>query len=147
MANIWDCISGFRKGRLISQQRNFPTAWCGCLQMAITSLFQLQFAHCLKRWTADFPSFKTTYSMDEMDSRKCSKYVQHFLSSWILHVRFLSLFSLLAFMICFWKRIIELQSLGSSCKWASNCFAMDSIELSSILDCFGDQKAIKNTKT
>ena len=40
-----------------------------------------------------------------------------------------------------------LQSFGSSCKWASNCFAMDSIELSSILDCFGDQNTIKNTKT
>ena len=29
----------------------------------------------------------------------------------------------------------------------SICFAMDSKELSSILDCFGDQKANKNTKT
>ena len=28
-----------------------------------------------------------------------------------------------------------------------NCFAMDSIELSSILDCFGDQITKKNTKT
>ena len=27
------------------------------------------------------------------------------------------------------------------------CFAMDSIELSLILDCFSDQKAIENTKT
>ena len=69
------------------------------------------------------------------------------LSSWILHVRFLSLLSLLAFMICFWQRTIKLQSLGSSRKWASNCFSTDSIELSSILDCFGDQITIKNTKT
>ncbi|WJZ84432.1 hypothetical protein VitviT2T_004036 [Vitis vinifera] len=29
----------------------------------------------------------------------------------------------------------------------SICFSMDSKELSSILDCFGDQKANKNTKT
>ena len=94
-----------------------------------------------------FRSFETTYSIHEIDSKKCSKCVQQLLSSWILHVRFLSLFSLLAFMICFWQRIIKLQSLGSSCKWASNCFAMDSIELSSILDCFGDQNTIKNTKT
>ena len=50
-------------------------------------------------------------------------------------------------MICLWQRTIKLQSLGSSCKWASNCFAMDFIELSLILDCFGDQITIKNTKT
>ena len=58
-----------------------------------------------------------------------------------LHVRLLSLFFLLAFMICFWQRTIKLQRLDSSCKWASNFFAMDSIELSSILDCFGDKKS------
>ena len=39
-----------------------------------------------------------------------------------------------------------LQSFGSSCFWAFHCFAMDSKELSSILDCFGDQKAIKTQK-
>ena len=38
-------------------------------------------------------------------------------------------------------------SLGYSCKWASNFFAMDSIELSLILDCFGDQITIQSTKT
>ena len=36
--------------------------------------------------------------------------------------------------------------LGSSCFWAFHCFTMDSKELSSILDCFGDQKAIKTPK-
>ena len=39
-----------------------------------------------------------------------------------------------------------LQSFGSSCFWAFHCFAMDSKELSSISDCFGDQKAIKTPK-
>ena len=39
-----------------------------------------------------------------------------------------------------------LQSSGSSCFWAFHCFAMDSKELSSISDCFGDQKAIKTPK-
>ena len=141
ISQLWN----FRK--LISQLRNFHSAWCGCLLMAITSSFQLWLAHRLKRWISNFLSFETTYSMHKVDSRKCSKYVQQLMSSWILHVRFLSLLSLLAFMIWFWKRTIELQSLASSCKWASNCFSMDSIELSSILDCFGDQKAIKNTKT
>ncbi|RVW81533.1 Retrovirus-related Pol polyprotein from transposon 297 [Vitis vinifera] len=38
--------------------------------MAITSSFQLRFVHHLKRWTLDFPSFETTYSMHEMDSKK-----------------------------------------------------------------------------
>ena len=135
------------KHLVISQLRNWPLAWCDWLLMAITFSFQLRFAHSLKRWIPDFPSFEKTYSMHEMDSRKFSKCVQQLLSSWILHVRFLSLFSLLAFMICLWQRIIKLQSLDSSCKWASNCFAKDSIELSSILDCFDDQNTIKNTKT
>ena len=39
-----------------------------------------------------------------------------------------------------------LQSFGSSCFWAFHCLAMDSKELSSILDWFGDQKAIKTPK-
>ena len=95
--------------------RNWPLAWCDSLPMALTSSFQLQFVHHLKRWIFYFPSFKTTYSIHEMDYRKCSKSVQQLLSSWILHVRFLSLLSLLAFMICLWKRTIKLQILGSSC--------------------------------
>ena len=37
--------------------------------------------------------------------------------------------------------------LDSSCLWAFHFFAMDSIELSLILDCFGDQITIKSTKT
>ena len=54
---------------------NDPLAWCDCLQMAITSSFQLWFANRLKRWTPDFPSFETIYSMYIMDFRKCSKFV------------------------------------------------------------------------
>ena len=132
----------FRSQGLISH-----SAWCDLILMAITSSFELRFIHRLKCWIPDFPSFETTYSMNEMNSRKCSKCVQELLFSWILHVRFLSLLSLLAFLICFWQRTIKLQSLGSSCKWASNFFAMDFIEISSILDCFGGQNTIKNTKT
>ena len=98
--------------------------------------------HYLKHWIADFLSFEMTYSMHQMGSRKCSKSVKQLMSSWILHVAFI-----LAFLICFWQRTTKLQSLNSSCKWASNCFAMDSIELSLILDCFGDQFTIKSTKT
>ena len=95
--------------------RNWPSAWCDWLPMAITSLFQLRFTYHLKHWIADFPRFETTYSMHEIDSRKYSKSVQQLLSSWILHVRFLSLLSLLAFMICLWQRTIKLQIFGSSC--------------------------------
>ena len=147
LRNFASWRSPFRNQRLISQLQNWPLSWCDWFPMATTSSFQLRFVYCLKRWILDFPSFKTTYSMHEMDSKKCSKCVQQFLSSWILHVRFLSLLSLLAFMICFWQRTIKLQILGSSYKLDSNCFDMDYIELSSILNCFGDQNTIKNTKT
>ena len=39
-----------------------------------------------------------------------------------------------------------LQSFGSSCFWAFHCSTINSKELSSISDCFGDQKAIKTPK-
>ena len=84
---------------------------------------------------------------NDSGSRKCSKSGWQWLSFWMLHGGFLSLLSLLSFMICLWQRSLKLQSFGSLCFWASHCFAMDSIELSSILDCFGDQITNKNTKT
>ena len=68
---------------LIRTVRNFLSARRSFLAMTITFLFQLRFGHCLKRWTSDFPSFKTVYSMYKMDSRKCSKYVQKWqLNQW-----------------------------------------------------------------
>ena len=75
--------SGFRIHKLnfeimswISKSfRNDPPTWCSCFQMAITSSFQLQFSHHIKRWTPNFPSFKTIYSMYIMDSTKSSKFV------------------------------------------------------------------------
>ena len=54
--------------------RNDPSTWCSGLQMTITSSFQLWFAHRLKHWTSDFPSFETIYIMYKMDSRKYSKF-------------------------------------------------------------------------
>ena len=126
---------------------NWPLAWCDRLPMALTPSFQLRIAYCLKHWIFDFPSIEMTYSIHNLRSRKCSKSGWQFLSSWMLHVRFLSLLSLLAFMICLWQRTIKLQRFGSSCFWAFHCFAMDSKELSSISDCFGDQITNKNTKT
>ena len=144
-----------QKGWFRSSCCDFAAAKLACSLVQLISngynfFISAPIMHLLKRWTPDFLSFETTYSMHEMDSRKYSKCVQELLSSCpleFLHVRFLSLFLLLAFMICFWQRTKKLQSLDSSCKWASICFAMDSKELSLILDCFGDKKAIKNTKT
>ena len=87
LQNFASWRSPFRSQRLILQPsscdfaakgwfrslRNWPSAWCDQLPMAITSSFQLWIAHCLKRWIADFPSFEMTYSMHEMGSKKCSK--------------------------------------------------------------------------
>ena len=53
--------------------RNFRLALCVHLQMAITSSFQLQFTHRLKRWTPDFLSFETRYSTHEINFGKWSK--------------------------------------------------------------------------
>ena len=60
--------------RILKSFRNDPSTLCSCFQMAITSLFQIWFAHHLKRWTLDFPSFKTLYNMYKMDSRKHPKF-------------------------------------------------------------------------
>ena len=69
--------------------------------------------------------------MYKMDSMKYSKCVLQLLS--LVHVRFISLFFLLAFLIWLWQRVTKLQSLDSSCIWASTCFAMDYTKLSLIL--------------
>ena len=76
-------LQNFRKW--LMGLRNSFLAWCSCLQMAITSSFQLRFAHCLKRLTPNFPSFETIYSMYIMDSNKCSKFFLQLLSFWISH--------------------------------------------------------------
>ena len=125
VANISDYIDGFRK------LRNCPSAWCSCLPMAITSSFQLRFAHRLKRWTPDFPIFEKIYSMYKMDSIKCSKYVLQLLS--LVHVRFLYLFFLLAFLIWLWQRVTKIQSLVSSWIWASTWFVMNYTKIFLIL--------------
>ena len=67
--------------QLISQLRNFRLTLHDCLQTTITSSFQLWYAHCLKRWTPDFPIFETILSMYKMNSTKWSKCVLQFLSS------------------------------------------------------------------
>ena len=95
----------FRSKRVISQPyKILPSAWSDWFLMAITPSFQLQIAHCLKNWIVDFPSFKTTYSMHKLNSRKCSKSDWHqecFMANF-------SLLPLLELLICLWKRTSKL---------------------------------------
>ena len=53
--------------------QNWPSAWYDWLPMAITSSFQLRFMNCFKCWIANFSSFETIYSMNEMDSGSAPK--------------------------------------------------------------------------
>ena len=97
VANIWKHSGEFC--RRTKWLRNFADVQddvqddCDWLPMTLNSSFQLWFINRLKRWITDFPSFKTTYTIHQMDFRKCSKSVKQLMSSWILHVRFLSLLS------------------------------------------------------
>ena len=77
--------------------RNWPSALSDRLPMAVTPSFQLRIMHHFKRWIADFPSFETTYSMYNLSSKKCSKRGWQWLSSRMLHGRFLSLLSRFAY--------------------------------------------------
>ena len=52
---------------------NFAQAWSSCLTKAISSSFQLQIVHGLKRWILDFLSFEMVYTMYKMDFGNCSK--------------------------------------------------------------------------
>ena len=55
-----------------------PPKWeIGFFQMAITSSFQIQITYRLKHWTLDFLSFKTTYGMYNLSSRKSFKNVSN----------------------------------------------------------------------
>ena len=69
--------------------QNWPSAWSDRLPMAVTPSFQLRIMHHLKHWIANFLSFETTYSMHKWSSRKCSKSGWQWLSSRMLHGRFL----------------------------------------------------------
>ena len=80
--------------------RNWPSALCDRLPNATTHSFQLRIMHRLKPWIFDLPSFETKYSMNKLSFRKCSKSGWQWLSFWMLHGGFLSLLSLLSFMIC-----------------------------------------------
>ena len=84
-----------------------------------------------------------------MDFGKCSKSAKEDCSYCPLFSSLCFSFlqcSFLAYFERLWKRTMRLQSLVSSWIWASKSFSMNYIQLSSILDCFGDQKAIKTPK-
>ena len=105
------CEISQHKGHHFAALRNWPSTWSDWLPIVVTPSFQLQIMHHLKHWIANFPSFKTTYSMHKLSSRKCSNSGCPFEC---FMVDF-SLLPLLAFRICLWQRTIKLQSFGSSC--------------------------------
>ena len=62
-----------QKGDFATLCKILPTTWSNRLAMLVTPSFQLRIAHYLKHWIVDFLSFETKYSMNKLDSRKCSK--------------------------------------------------------------------------
>ena len=80
----WSCEMALVCQGVVSQLRNtvrnfrssIRSTLCSCLQIVITSSFQLQLMSCLKHWTPNFLSFEMTYGMHEMDFKKYSKCVQ-----------------------------------------------------------------------
>ena len=67
-------VKSFRSKRVFSQPcKILPSDWNDLLEMTVTPLFQLRITHHLNHWISDFLSFETTYSMHNLDSRKCSK--------------------------------------------------------------------------
>ena len=68
---------------------NLHLVWSDQLPMVVTPSFQPWIVHRLKHWIANFSSFETIYSMHKLNSRKCSKSDWQWLSSGMLHGRFL----------------------------------------------------------
>ena len=60
---------------ILKSFRNGLSTLHSYFQMVITSLFQLQFAHCLKCWTLDFLSLKIINSIPKLNFKKYSKFV------------------------------------------------------------------------
>ena len=109
-----------QKGDFITLCKILPSAWSDCLAMVVTPSFQLWIVHRLKHWIVDFLSFKTTYSMHKLDSRKCSKsgwndcHQECFMADFLFA-------SPPCIPDCLWQRTLKLQSFGSL-----HCFAKDS---------------------
>ena len=134
-------LQNFRKAE--RGLRNSFSSCCSCLQVAITSSFQLRFAHHLKHWTPDFLTFEKIYSMYIMDSRNYSKFVLQLLFFWISH-------SMRRFRNAMWNCFMLDFSL-----WFSSLHLLIVLETycqglhksPSFLACFNDKKSTKNTKT
>ena len=92
--------------RILKVLCEFRITWSSWLPKAISSSFQLQIVHGLKRWILDFQSFEMVYGMQKMDFGKCSKSAKEDCSCCpLLHCSFLAYFERL------WQRAMELQSL------------------------------------
>ena len=113
--------------------------------MAVTPSFQLWIVHHLKHWIFDFLSFEMTYRMHKLDSRKCSKSGWHECHQECFMADF-SLLPLLAYFERLWQRAMELQRLVLHEFELPKAFPWTIYNSPSILDCFGDQKAIKTPK-
>ena len=64
--NSWCCVNFAQPEGVVRISRccaNFAQAWSSCIPKAISSSFQLQIIHDLKRWILDFLSFEMVYSM------------------------------------------------------------------------------------
>ena len=165
VANIWDYTGGFRK--LIHDLRKFHKLKLSILQVELwfrkLNMWFRNLLNCISmaivlHFSSDL---YTVWSIELLTSQALKLYIvcikwtprssQNVFFSCspleFLHVRFLSPFFLLAFLIGFGK------GLRSSKAWILHVnelpFALLwTIQSSpSFLDCFGDQKAIKNTKT
>ena len=126
--------------------RNCLSTWCGCLPMAITSSFQLWFAHHLKRWTFNFLSFETTYSMHKIGLQK----VFEISPTAAILLDFFMLDSSLCFSsLHSWFDFGKGLQSSKACILLVNELPFDFpwiIQSStSILDCFGDKKKLSKT--
>ena len=67
LVRILRCCANFAQPegvvRISRRCANFAQAWSSCLPKAISSSFQLQIIHGLKRWILDFLRFEMVYSM------------------------------------------------------------------------------------
>ena len=96
---------------------NFAQAWSSYLPKAISSSFQLQIVHGLKRWIFDFLSFEMVYSMQKMDFGKCSKSAKEDCSCCPLFSSFSLCFSLL---LSFAWLVLMIQKAVKTLKLAIN---------------------------
>ena len=131
---------------------NGPSTLHSCLQMAITSSFQLRFVHYLKHWTPNFPSFEKTYSTSKMDSRNFSKFVLKFkvyvaTRFWVLNFHQLNLAWCLIFHVFLLSFLLHNGHFSSSkLMISSSCIFSWSMSLDSLISSFSLFLIFQNLK-